>query len=91
MHSHRPVWHCLAFAGVWYAAIVLLNLFAGGTGEALRTATLGVVPWLGASVALMRVGNVKAWRLVLLGLPIFYFLWAITVVVAYRFIVPVTG
>jgi len=91
MHSHRPVWHCLAFAGVWYAAIVLLNLFVNGADEALRTATIGVVPWLGASVALMRLSGVKAWRLVLLGLPIFYFLWAITVVVAYRFVVPVTG
>jgi hypothetical protein len=91
MHSHRPVWHCLAFAGIWYAAIVLLNLFVNGTGEALRTATIGVVPWLGASVALMRLSGVKGWRLVLLGLPIFYFLWAITVVVASRFVVPVTG
>ena len=35
--------------------------------------------------------GMKAWRLILLGLPIFYFLWALTVVVAYRFAVPVTG
>ncbi|MDX8146778.1 hypothetical protein SK854_32010 [Lentzea sp. BCCO 10_0061] len=94
MHSHRPIWHCLAFAGIWYAAIVLLNLLTNGGSEALRTAMLGVVPWLGASVALTRVGhgNMKAWRLILLGLPIFYFLWAITVVVASRFITaPVTG
>ncbi|SEQ58213.1 hypothetical protein [Lentzea albida] len=94
MHSHRPIWHCLAFAGVWYAAIVLLNLVTGGGGEGLRAAVLGVVPWLGAAAALMRVGHgdVKAWRLVVLGLPIFYFLWAITVVVAYRFVaVPVSG
>jgi len=91
MHSHRRIWHCLAFAGIWYAAIVLLNLFAGGGHEAVRAATLGVVPWLGASVALMRVSGIRAWRLVLLGLPIFYFLWAVTVVVAHRFVVPVTG
>jgi hypothetical protein len=94
MHSHRPIWHCLAFAGIWYAAIVLLNLVTNGAGEALRAVLLGVVPWLGASAALTRVGHgdMKAWRLVLLGLPIFYFLWAITVVVAYRFAtVPVTG
>ncbi|WP_434441309.1 hypothetical protein [Lentzea sp. E54] len=93
MHEHRPVWHCLAFAGVWYVAIVLLNLVTSGGDEAVRTAALGVVPWLGASAALMRVGHgeMKAWRLVLLGLPIFHFLWAITVVVAYRFVVPVTG
>ncbi|USX52146.1 hypothetical protein [Lentzea sp. HUAS12] len=94
MHSRRPIWHCLAFAGVWYAAIVLLNLVTGGGGEGLRAAVLGVVPWLGAAAALMRVGHgdMKAWRLVLLGLPIFYFLWAITVVVAYRFVaVPASG
>ncbi|SDP72945.1 hypothetical protein [Lentzea jiangxiensis] len=94
MHSHRPLWHCLAFAGIWYAAIVLLNLVVNGGGEALRALLLGVVPWLGASAALTRVGHggMKAWRLVVLALPIFYFLWAITVVVAYRFIVtPVSG
>jgi hypothetical protein len=94
MHSHRPIWHCLAFAGIWYAAIVLLNLVTNGGSEALRAAMLGVVPWLGASAALTRVGHgdMKAWRLILLGLPIFYFLWAITVVVAYRFTAgPVTG
>lgn len=94
MHSHRPLWHCLAFAGVWYAAIVLLNLVTGGVGEGLRALMLGVVPWLGAAAALTRVGHgdVKAWRLVVLGLPIFYFLWAITVVVAYRFVaVPASG
>ncbi|MFD5828607.1 hypothetical protein [Lentzea sp. NPDC060358] len=91
MHSHRPVWHCLAFAGVWYAALVLLNLVTGGGAEAARAATIGVVPWLGASVALMRFSGVKAWRLVVLGLPIFYFLWAVTVVVSYRFVVPASG
>ncbi|GHH44815.1 hypothetical protein [Lentzea cavernae] len=94
MHSHRPLWHCVAFAGIWYAAIVLLNLVTNGPDEALRTLALGVVPWLGASAALTRVGHgdMKAWRLILLGLPIFYFLWAITVVVVYRFIaMPVTG
>ncbi|MCX2951890.1 hypothetical protein [Lentzea sp. NEAU-D7] len=93
MHSHRPIWHCLAFAGVWYAAIVLLNLVTNGSDEGARAALLGVVPWLGASAALTRVGHgaMKAWQLILLGLPIFFFLWAITVVVAYRFIVPVTG
>ncbi|MFD9701980.1 hypothetical protein [Lentzea sp. NPDC059081] len=89
MHSHRPVWHCLAFAGVWYAALVLLNAVVGG--EVVRTATIGVVPWLGASVALMRFSAVKAWRLVLLGLPIFYLLWAVSVAVASGFLVPVTG
>lgn len=93
MHTHvghRPYWHCLAFAGIWYAAIVLLNL---ADGDASRTLLLGVVPWIGTSIALSRVahGGMKAWRLILLGLPIFYFLWAITVVVAYRFVVPVTG
>ncbi|HEX7308977.1 hypothetical protein [Lentzea sp.] len=49
------------------------------------------MPWLGASVALMRFSGVKAWRLVVLGLPIFYFLWAVTVVVSYRFVVPASG
>lgn len=93
MHGHahgRPYWHCLAFAGIWYAGIVLLNL---ADGNAARTLLLGVVPWLGASIALWRVahGGMKAWRLILLGLPIFYFLWALTVVVAYRFVVPVTS
>jgi hypothetical protein len=93
MHApghHRPYWHCLAFAGIWYAAIVLLNL-AGD--NAPHTLLLGVVPWLGASIALWKVahGGMKAWRLILLGLPIFYFLWALTVVVAYRFVVPVTS
>lgn len=93
MHSHvhdRPYWHCLAFAGIWYAGIVLLNL---ADGNAPRTLLLGVVPWLGASIALWRVahGGMKAWRLILLGLPIFYFLWAITVVIAHRFFVPVTS
>lgn len=93
MHSHRPIWHCLAFAGIWYAAIVLLNLVTNGIGEGVRAATLGVVPWLGAAAALMRVGHgeMKAWRLVVLALPIFYFLWAITIVIASRFVVPVTG
>ncbi|MDX3663260.1 hypothetical protein PV646_38725 [Streptomyces sp. ID05-26A] len=93
MHSHRPIWHCLAFAGIWYAAIILLNLVTGGTDEGVLAATLGVVPWLGASAALTRVGHgeMKAWRLILLGLPIYFFLHAITVVVAYRFVVPVSG
>ena len=92
MHEHRPIWHSLGFAGVWYVAIVVLNLSTNGAAEAVRAATLGVVPWLGASAALWRVahGGMKAWRLILLGLPIFYFLWAITVV-AYRFLVPVAG
>jgi ABC-type Na+ efflux pump permease subunit len=90
LHEHRPYWHCLAFAGIWYAAIVLLNLL---NDNAAHTLMLGVVPWLGTSVALLRVahGGMKAWRLILLGLPIFYFLWAITVVIAHRFVVPVTG
>lgn len=90
MHDHRPYWHCLAFAGIWYAAIVLLNLLNDNAAHALM---LGVVPWLGTSVALLRVahGGMKAWRLILLGLPIFYFLWAITVVIASRLIVPVVG
>jgi hypothetical protein len=94
MHAHaqhRPYWHCLAFAAIWYAAIVLLNL---ADGTAPRTLLLGVVPWIGASIALWRVahGGMKAWRLILLGLPIFYFLWAVTVLVAYRFVAgPVTG
>ncbi|MFS8095866.1 hypothetical protein LFM09_01895 [Lentzea alba] len=89
MHTSRPYWQCLAFAGIWYAAIVLINL----PDNAVRTSYLGVVPWVGASIALWKVahGGMKAWRLILLGLPIFYFLWALTVVVAYRFVVPVTG
>ncbi|MET9630501.1 hypothetical protein ABZX92_23820 [Lentzea sp. NPDC006480] len=87
MHEHRPYWHCLGFAGIWYAAIVLLNQLSDNAADALM---LGVVPWLGTSVALLRVahGGMKAWRLILLGLPIFYFLWAITVVIAWRFVVP---
>ena len=90
MHSHRPYWHSLAFAGIWYAAIVLLNVIGD---NAAHTLYLGVVPWLGASIALWKIadGGMKAWRLILLGLPIFYFLWALTVVVAYRFVAPVTG
>jgi hypothetical protein len=92
-HTHtnaRPYWQCLAFAGIWYAAIVLLNVIGD---NALHTLLLGVVPWLGTSIALWKVahGGMKAWRLILLSLPIFYFLWALTVVVAYRFVVPVTG
>lgn len=86
MHSHRPVWHCLAFTGVWYAALVLLNLATDG--HVLPAAMLGVVPWLGSAVALMRFDGVRAWRLVLLGLPIFCFLRAITAVVASRFTAP---
>jgi hypothetical protein len=88
MHVHRPYWHCLAFAGIWYAAIVLLNVIGD---NAAGTLVLGVVPWLGTSIALLRIahGGTKAWRLILLGLPIFYFLWALTVVVAARFVVPV--
>jgi ABC-type Na+ efflux pump permease subunit len=93
MHTHdqhRPYWHSLAFATIWYAAIVLLNTSHDNAGEAL---VLGAVPWLGTSIALWRVahGGMKAWRLILLGLPIFYFLWALTVVVVARFIVPITG
>ena len=78
---------------LWCAAFVLFNLVTNGGSEAAGAALMGVVPWLGASAALMRVGHgdMKAWRLVLLGFPIFYFLWAITVVVAYRFVVPATG
>ncbi|WP_086665024.1 hypothetical protein [Lentzea kentuckyensis] len=89
-HVHRPYWQCLAFAGIWYAAIVLLNAL---NDNGFSTLLLGVVPWLGTSVALLRVahGGMKAWRLILLGLPIFYFLWALTVVVAYRFVVPITS
>ncbi|MGW6931520.1 hypothetical protein ACWGE0_15815 [Lentzea sp. NPDC054927] len=84
-HVHRPYWQCLAFASIWYAAIVLLNVWGDNV---LSTLLLGVVPWLGTSVALLRVahGGMKAWRLILLGLPIFYFLWALTVVVAARFV-----
>jgi hypothetical protein len=71
-------------------AIVALNVIGD---NAAHTLYLGVVPWLGASIALWKVGHggMKAWRLVLLGLPIFYFLWALTIVFAYRFVVPVTG
>lgn len=88
-HVHRPYWQCLAFAGIWYVAIVLLNLISDNASNAVM---LGVVPWLGTSVALLRVahGGMKAWRLVLLGLPIFYFLWALTVIVASRFVAPPT-
>ncbi|GGU59961.1 hypothetical protein [Lentzea flava] len=92
MHTHaehRPFWQPMAFAAIWYAAIVLFNLQV----DPLRALLLGVVPWLGTSVVLWRVahGGVKAWRLILLGLPTFYFLWALTVVFAYRFVTPITG
>jgi hypothetical protein len=94
MHEHthgaRAYWQCLAFAGIWYAAIVLLNV---ADGNAPQTLLLGVLPLAGTSLALWRVahGGMKAWRLALLGLPIFYFLWALTVVFAARFIAPLTS
>ena len=36
MHEHRPIWHSLGFAGVWYVAIVVLNLSTNGAAEAVR-------------------------------------------------------
>jgi hypothetical protein len=85
--QRRPFWHCLAFAGIWYAGIVVLNL----DGNGLHALAIGFVPWLATSFGLWRIAAVRTWRLIVLALPMFFFLWAVTVVLVAGIVAPLTS